>query len=39
MGREKRLYPISEERFTEVVLPVIQASYLGKGRARPKFPI
>jgi hypothetical protein len=28
MGRDKRLYPISEEKFTEVVLPIIEASYL-----------
>jgi transposase len=32
MGREKRLYPISEEKFTGLVLPIIQASYRGKGR-------
>jgi transposase len=32
MGRDKRLYPISEEKFTEAVLPIIEASYLGKGR-------
>jgi hypothetical protein len=37
MGRDKRLYPISEEKFTEVVLPIIEASYLGKGRP-PKPP-
>jgi transposase len=32
MGKEERLYPLSEEKFTEVVLPIIQASYRGKGR-------
>jgi hypothetical protein len=31
MGREERLYPLSEEQFTEVVVPIIQASYRGKG--------
>jgi transposase len=37
MERNKRLYPISEEKFTELVLPVIQASYRGKGRP-PEVP-
>jgi hypothetical protein len=32
MGRDKRLYPISEEKFTEVGLPIIEASYRGKSR-------
>jgi transposase len=32
MERDKRLYPISEENFMELVLPIIQASYRGKGR-------
>jgi transposase len=32
MEREERLYPISEEKFTEVVLPIIEAGYRGKGR-------
>jgi hypothetical protein len=32
MEREERLYPISEKKFTEVVLPIIEASYRGKGR-------
>jgi transposase len=32
MGRKERLYPLSEEKFTEVVLPLIQAGYRGKGR-------
>jgi hypothetical protein len=32
MEREERLYPISEERFTEAVLWIIEASYRGKGR-------
>jgi transposase len=32
MGREEWLYPLSEEKFTETVLPIIQASYRGKGR-------
>jgi hypothetical protein len=36
MGRDKRLYPISEEKFTEVVLPLREARYQGKGL---KFPI
>jgi transposase len=32
MEKDKRRYPISEEKFTEVVLPIIEASDLGKGR-------
>jgi hypothetical protein len=28
-GRKERLYPVSEEQFNEVVLPVIEASYRG----------
>jgi transposase len=32
MEREERLYPISEKKFTEVVLPVIEAGCRGKGR-------
>jgi hypothetical protein len=38
MGRKERTYPPSEEKFTEVVLPSIQASYRGKGPVR-QFPI
>jgi transposase len=30
--RDKRLYPISEEYFDETVKPVIEKSYIGKGR-------
>ncbi|MDR0375062.1 MAG: transposase [Treponema sp.] len=33
MERKERLYPISEEKFTEVVLPIIEASYRGEGRS------
>jgi hypothetical protein len=32
MRKEERLYPISEKKFTEVVLPIIEASYRGEGR-------
>ncbi|MDR2094852.1 MAG: transposase [Treponema sp.] len=32
MERDERLYPISEEKFTELVLPLIEARYRGKGR-------
>jgi transposase len=32
MERDERLYSISEEKFTELVLPLIEASYRGKGR-------
>ena len=32
MERDKRLYPINEERFNELVLPIIEGSYIGKGR-------
>jgi hypothetical protein len=34
MGRKDGLYPISEEHFNEVVLPVIVASYRGKNGRR-----
>jgi transposase len=30
--RDKRLYPIDEELFNRLVLPVIEGGYLGKGR-------
>ncbi|MDR2632537.1 MAG: transposase [Treponema sp.] len=32
MERNERLYPISPEQFRELVLPIIEASYRGKGR-------
>ncbi|MDR2095982.1 MAG: hypothetical protein LBP76_10765 [Treponema sp.] len=32
MERDERLYPISEKKFTELVLPLIEARYRGKGR-------
>jgi len=32
METDKRLYPIEEERFNELVLPIIVSSYIGKGR-------
>ena len=34
MSGDKRRYPISEEQFNQEVLPIIQASYRGKGRRR-----
>ena len=30
--KNKRLYPINESVFNEVVLPVIEGNYIGKGR-------
>jgi len=30
--RNKRLYPIDEEQFNKLVVPIIEASYIGKGR-------
>ena len=30
--KSKRLYPINEKVFNEVVLPVIEGNYIGKGR-------
>ena len=32
MERNKRLYPIDEEQFNKLVVPIIEASYIGKGR-------
>ena len=32
MKREERSRPITEEKFNEPVLPVIEGSYIGKGR-------
>ena len=32
MDTDKRLYPIEEERFNELVLPIIVGSYIWKGR-------
>ena len=32
MERNKRLYPIDEEQFNKPVVPIIEASYIGKGR-------
>jgi transposase len=32
MEENKRLYPISEEVFNQKILPVIEASYIWKGR-------
>jgi hypothetical protein len=32
MERDERLYPISEDLFNEVVLPIIRANRRGKGR-------
>jgi len=32
MERNKRLYPIDEEQFNRLVEPIIEASYIGKGR-------
>ena len=32
MKRDERLYPITEERFNELVLPIIESSRIGKGR-------
>jgi transposase len=32
MERNKRLYPIDEEQFNRLVVPIIEASYIGKGR-------
>jgi transposase len=32
MERNKRLYPIDEEQFNRVVVPIIEASHIGKGR-------
>ena len=32
MNRDERRYPISEEEFNQEVLPIIEASYRGKGR-------
>ncbi|MDR2192999.1 MAG: hypothetical protein LBP19_00780 [Treponema sp.] len=31
MERKERLYPINEEKFRKVVLPIIEATYRGKG--------
>ena len=32
MERDKRFYPIDEELFNRLVLPIIESSYIGKGR-------
>ena len=32
MERDERRYPVSEEKFNELVLPIIESSYIGKGR-------
>jgi hypothetical protein len=38
-GREERLYPICEEQFMEMVLPLREAKYRGKGRPPEVFNI
>jgi len=37
MERNPRLYPIDEEQFNGLVAPIIEASYIGKGRP-PEVP-
>ena len=32
MERVQRLYPLDEERFNDLVLPIIEGHYIGKGR-------
>ena len=32
MKRDERRYPINEERFNELVLPIIESSRIGEGR-------
>ena len=32
MERDKKFYPIDEELYNRPVLPVIESSYIGKGR-------
>jgi len=37
MERSQKLYPTDEEQFNGLVVPIIEASYIGKGR-RPEVP-